>query len=308
MGWAYSGLNTNPAIGGKRDDASSAFTVIKLSPAVAWKVCDELSLGVALGVNSFSGNQELFPNSSAGPSPSFPTGFAGIRFKDAKGIGLNSKWGLQYHPMPDVTFGVTYGTQTSIPLRNGTLRINFSDPAFGSLGIVRYDNAKLTGLRLPEELAVGLAFRPTQNLLISLQDKWYNWSDAIGKLKITATNPRTPGAPASVVIPSAVDFVDQHVIEMGIAYDWSNDTVLTLGVNHGSRPIPDNNVSPIFIPIQARHYMFGARRQLEDGWYVAGILEWFATQSVTYDSAVFGPRANEHHLGDVLHISIGRNW
>lgn len=308
LGWAFAGLNVNPALGGGRDDASAAFTVIRFSPAIAWKVNDQWSLGVGLGVNYFSGNQELFPNTSAGSSASFPQGFAGIRFKGASGIGLNSKWGLQYHPTDDVTVGLTYGTQTSIPLKDGVLRINFSDPAFGSLGVVRYDNAKLTGLRLPEELALGVSFRPTLRLLVSLQDKWYNWSDAINKLQITATNPRTPGAPSIVTIPSTLDFSDQHVIEIGFAYDYSKDTTLTFGINHGSRPIPDQNVSAVFQPIQARHYMYGAKQKFDDGWFAAGVVEWFALQSVTYDSAVFGPRANEHHQGVVFHISVGRTW
>ena len=33
---------------GGRDEASAAFTVIRFSPAIAWKVNDELSLGVGL--------------------------------------------------------------------------------------------------------------------------------------------------------------------------------------------------------------------------------------------------------------------
>jgi long-chain fatty acid transport protein len=305
LGWQYSGLNTRF---GTRDDASSAFAVIRIAPAAAWKVNDQLSLGVALGINYFSGDQELFPNTSVSPAAFPPSGFAGIRFKGASGIGLNSKWGLQYRPVEDVTIGVTYATQTSIPLKKGELRINLSDPGLGGFGVVRYDDAKLTGLRLPEELALGIAFRPTDRLLVSLQDKWYNWSDAIGTLQITATNPRTPGAPPVITIPSAINLVDQHVIEVGFAYDYDKDTMLTFGINHGSRPIPDNSITPIFQLIQARHYMFGAKRELNEGWYVAGNMEWFAFQSVTYDSPLFGPRANSRHLGIVFHGSVGRRW
>jgi long-chain fatty acid transport protein len=155
IGWQYSGLNT---AFGTRDDAAATFTVIKLAPAFAWEVNDQLSLGVALGINYVAANQELFPN-----TPAFP----GFRFKDASGIGLSSKWGLQYRPVKDMTIGVTYGPQTSVPLKGGTLRINVPGQ-----GIVRYDNAKLNGNRLPEELALGIAFRPTTSLLVSLHDHY----------------------------------------------------------------------------------------------------------------------------------------
>ncbi len=305
LGTTYRGLNTQ--FGG-RDDASATFATLKLAPAIAWEVNDQLSLGATLGINYFGASQELFPNTSASPSPSLPTGFPGIRFKGASGIGLNSKWGLQYRPAKDVTIGVTYGTQTSIPLKGGNLRINFSNPAFGGLGTVRYDNAKMTGLRLPEELAFGIAFRPTERLLVSLQDKWYNWSDAIKTLQITASNPRTPGAPPTVVIPSAIDFVDQHVIEIGIAYDFDKNNTFLAGINHGSRPIPDNNVSPIFAPIQARFYTFGVKHKINEEWYSAVGVEAYGFQSVTYDSPIFGPRANERHTGFVVHMAVGRNW
>lgn len=302
IGWIYSGLQTQF---GTRDDASALFMVIKLAPALAWEVNEQLSLGATLGINYLAGNQELFPNTAANPSPALPQGFNGIRFKDASGIGLNSKWGLQYRPAKDVTIGLTYGTQTSIPIKNGSLRINLSN---AGLGEVRYDNAKLTGMRLPEELALGVAFRPTPPLLISLQEKWYNWSDAINTLQLTASNPRTPGAPATITIPSNADFSDQHVIEIGMAYDYDKDTVLMAGVNHGSRPVPERNMSPIFAVIQARHYTLGFVRAIDKEWKAAAGVEIYPMQSVTYDSPIFGAGANERHNAVVLHLAASRRW
>ena len=297
-GYTYSGINT---AFGTRDDASSLFTIIKLAPAFAWEVNDQLSLGLNVGINYLGVTQELFPNTSAGP-------FSGIRFKGASGIGLNTRLGLQYRPVKDVTIGITYAPQSSIPVKNGTLRVNLTN---AGLGVVRYDNAKLTGLRLPEELALGVAFRPTPSLLISLQDKWYNWSEAINTLQLSASNPRNPLAPPSLPIPpSAINLVDQHVIEMGFAYDYDQDTVIMGGINHGSRPLPDQNTSPIFALIQARHYTLGFTRTIDKKWKGSYGVEWYPLQSVTYDNAnsVFGPRANERHYAAVFHLSAIRRW
>lgn len=295
LGWVYSGLNVNPAFGGGRDDASSLFTIIKLSPGFAWEVNDQLSLGVALGINYMAGKEELFPSTA---------GFPGFRFKDASGMGLNSKWGLQFRPAKDVTIGVTYGTQTSVPLKGGTL--SYNDIATGS-GVVRYDNAKLTGLRMPEELAVGISFRPTPPLLISVQDKWYNWSDAINKLQLTATNPRTAGATSVVIMPSSVDLTDQHAIAIGLAYDYDKDTLLMAGINHSSRAIPDQNLNPIFSLIQARHYTLGFSHKLDAEWQVGSGVQWFPLQVATYDSPVFG-HATERHYAALFHFTLSRYW
>ena len=299
LGWVYSGFNT---AFGTRDDAGSLFTIIKLAPAVAWKVSDQLSLGAALGINYISGAQELFPNTSDAAS-----GFSGFHLKETSGSGLSYKLGLQYHPLQDVTVGVTYAPQSSISLKNGNLQINFTNTIPG-LGVVRYDNATLTGLRLPEELALGLAFRPTSLLLVSLQDKWYNWSEAINNLKISASNSRTAGAPATVAIPSVLGLVDQHVISIGLAYDYDADTVLLAGINHGSRPIPDQNLNPLFSVIPARHYTLGARRKLNAEWSLTGGVLIAPVQSVTYDSPLFGPRANERNYGVIFHTMLSRRW
>ena len=301
IGWTYRGLNTQF---GTRDDASALFAVVKLAPAVAWKVNDDLSLGVMLGINYFGGSQEFFPNTACsvcllgGP-------FNGFRFKGASGIGLSSKWGLQYHPAPDVTIGVTYGTQTSIPMKNGNLRINLSNTP---LGVVRYDNAKLEGFRLPEELAVGLSFRPTSSLLVSLEDKWYNWTDALNNLQITATNPRTPGAPAKIVIPSTAGFVDQHVLAAGLAWDFSEKTVVLAGLNYGVQPIQGSSLNPVFAPIPSRHVMLGFNHNIDAEWQWGAGWELYLPQRATYSNAVFGTDASERNITSLFHFAVSRRW
>jgi hypothetical protein len=54
--------------------------------------------------------------------------------------------------------------------------------------------------------------------------------------------------------------------------------------------------------------MFGAKYQLHDGWYSAGGVECYPLQSATYDSPIFGPRANERHYAYVFQFALGRNW
>lgn len=303
VGWVYSGLNT---VFGTRDDVAAQFAVIKLAPAIAWQVNDHLSLGLTFGINYFGGSQELYPNTSCsacllgGP-------FNGFRFKGASGIGLNSKLGLQYHVDDDTTIGLTYGRPTSIPLKNGNLRVNFSNLG---LGVVRYDNAKLEGFRLPEELALGFAFRPTKPLLVSVQEKWYNWSKALNTLTLTAENPRgaIPAPLQKIVIQSNAGFVDQHVIEIGLAYDYSKDTRIMAGYNYGRQPLPNENVNAIFAPLVTRHIMLGVTHKINPEWELAGGVEMYMPQSATYSSALFGPEAKEHVYTEILHFSASRRW
>ncbi len=307
VGWAYSGMNT---AFGTRDDAAGTFSIIKLAPAIAWQMNEQWSLGAALGFNYLAATQELFPNtSSTGPTASPADDFNGFRFKGASGQAITSKWGLQYRPSSDVTIGFTYSTKTSIPLKDGTLRVNYTNSNVApGLGVVRYDNARLDGMRLPVEWALGVAFRPVSPLLVSLQYKWGDWSYALGKLRLTATESRNPAAPASVTMTSTLAARDLGVVELGFAYEHDPNTTFYAGYNYARHMLPDQNLSPIFAHVYTTHYTFGFQRKVDAEWQAAAGIEVFPVQSRTYDSPLFGPRANERHGGNVLHFGLSRRW
>lgn len=300
MGWVYRGLNS---IFG-RDDASSTFTIAKLSPALAWKVNNRLSLGANIGFNYVAINQELFPNVST----TTPIPFAGFRFKNASGSGINAKFGLQYRPAEDVVVGLTYGIPTSVPMKNGSLRINYSDPAFGGLGVVRYDNARLDGVHMPEEWALGVSYRPAPSLLLSLQGKWYGWADALKTLTITATEPRNPLAPPVVTIANNVAWNNQRVYALGLAYDYSPETRVLAGFNYGLRPMPDQNLNPLFQPILQRRYTLGLNRKLGAEWDVAAGIEWHPLVCATYNNPLFGGNSSARIENLMMHLAFKRHW
>ncbi len=302
FGWTYRGMNTRF---GTRDDAAGLFGVVKLAPALAWKVNDQLSVGAALGVNYFAGSQELFPNTTSGPVPGLPFGFNGFRFRDASGIGFNGKLGLQYRPTGNITVGFTYGTGTSIPIKDGNMRLNLSN--FG-LGVVRYDNAELQGFRLPDEFSLGLAIRPRDSLLVSMQAKHYYWSDALKTLTLVARSPRNALAPPTVALASPANFHDQDVLQLGVVYNWTELTTLYGGFNYGSKAVPDRNVTPIFAPITQRHVSVGFSHVIDAGWRGAVGFEWFMPQTATYSSPIFGTGASERADNLLIHFSLSRLW
>lgn len=307
LGWVYKNLNT---AFGTRDEATSLFTIIRLVPAASWKVNDHLAVGGALGLNYTSGAQTLFPNTSAAPSAQFPQGFAGINFKDASGYGISSKFGIQYRPVDDVVVALTYGTKTRLPLKGGTLRVNYTNTIPGQ-GVVRYDDAQLKGFASPQEMAVGISFRPIKPLLIALQDQWYDYSDALNTLTLIAKNPRSssPLVPQVLSSTTQVGALDQHVYSIGAAYSYDEKTTVMGGLSYGRRNIPEQNIGPTFQIIQALHYMFGVRRKIDAEWMLDFGVERHAHQMVSYDNPTqpFGPSVASH-TGTQLHFQASRRW
>jgi long-chain fatty acid transport protein len=306
-GFSYKNLNTPFSNAGvaPRDEITSVFSVLKLAPALGWKVNDQWSLGATMALNYAAASQQLFPNTSA----TVPFAFTGLNFKDASGMGLSARLGLQYRPSDDLTFGIVYGSPTRIPIKNGTLRVNYS--AFGA-GMVRYDDAQLKGFKLPQELTAGFAWRPTKPLLISVEEKWFDWS-VLQDLTLIAKNPRSnnPVVQPVITITSPVRLHDQHVIAIGFAYDYSETTTLMGGYNYGRRAIPDENLSPVFALIQAPHYMLGINQKIDPQWNFIGAAEYVGPrQQVTNptNSPLFGTNMTEQQYGLVLHFMVSRRW
>ena len=304
LGWIYKNIHvplTLDPTGTKRDEATSLFSIFKLAPAASWQVNDRLSIGGSVGLNYISGSQTLFPNTST-------AGFSGINFKDASGYGISAKLGLQYKPVDNVVVGLTYGSKTKLDMSGGTLRANYSA---SGLGVVRYDNAQLKGFGLPQEIAVGVAFRPSDTWLISVQDKWYDWSQALSTSTLIAANPRsaTPPGAQQLNLTSQIGALDQHVYSLGAAYDYSEKVTLLGGINYGRRAIPEQNLSPTFQVIQQMHYMFGARYRIDQEWMADAGFERIPQQMVTYNNTAtpFGPSV-ANHSGTILHMTASRRW
>lgn len=302
-GFAYDELSTvfsNAGIAA-RDDISSTFSVVKLATALAWRVNERWSVGAAVGVNYAAAKQEFLPNTS---TPSFQ----GFTFEGADGFGVSARVGVQFHPTETLTFGATYGTKTQIALRGGVLDANYQ--AAGA-GVVRYREAYLSGFRLPQEIAVGMAFRPAPRLLTSLQYKWYDWS-IVRDFALTARRPDFAGAGIApeIVITSPVRLRDQHVAQLGFAYDYSGSTKLLAGFNYARRPMPRENLNPVFALIQEPHIMLGADRRLNDRWRLVGAIELYPRQFETNPTAnpIFGTDMTESQAGVVVHVTASRRW
>jgi long-chain fatty acid transport protein len=307
VGWEYQNLNT---AFGTRDQSSSLFSIVRLAPGAAWKISDRWSVGGALDVNYAAGAQSLFPNTSAAPSAQFPQGFAGVTAKDMSGTSLSGKIGMQYRPMEDVVIGATYSSKTRLPLRDGIMRVNYTNTIPGA-GMVRYDDAEITGFALPEVISLGVSFRPRKDLLVALQNSWENTSDALSGITLTATHPRTtnPLVPRVITSTTQVGALDQHVYSIGAAYDWSEQTLLYVGATRHGRSIPTQNYSASFQPIQQQHYMIGFHHELGPEWSVDAGIERIVHQMVTYNNpnTPFGPSVAAH-TGTPTHVQLSRRW
>jgi long-chain fatty acid transport protein len=318
LGTDYRDLTT---VFGTKDDVSSFVRYVKLAAAVSWQPTEQLAVGVAPHIGYSDISLRLFPKTSSnGPdgAPGTADDFAGIDMSNecARNFGVGVpggecpwdiafgvKVGAVYKVTPTVTVGATYTSPVDFNHRDGRMKLNFSS---AGLGRVSYES-EVDGVKWPQAVEAGIAWRPTPRLLLGLDVAWHDWSTFNG-VTITAKNPSVAGAPGRVRIPIETDWRDQWVVGVGIAYDLLPDTLTVRGgYNFGNNPVPDRTLTPAVCVILEHHLSAGIGyrpdRHLSFDLGVLYALENSATYTNT--AMPFGPNAVNAPAGLQVDLTLG---
>ena len=292
---------------GTRDELSSLFRIVKLTPGIAYRIDDSLSLGVSASIAYADLTQKIFPDTSFYNAADPASSFFGYRLDGAHDVSFSPKLGAMYRVNDRLTLGASYTARTPLPMQHGTL---VSDQSSLGLGKVTYHDVHADGLALPREIAVGAALRPNADWLVSFKLDWLNWSDAVQVTTLTASAPDNPAASATLANTNTQDWRDQWVLAVGGAYRFDAKTVLRMGYNYGRNPIPSEHTNPLLSTITEHHLTCGVSRQLNDEWNLSTALEYAHGGKVTYTNPElpFGANAAEkdNYLG--WYLMASRRW
>lgn len=294
-GAVYKHINT---VFGTNDEMSSLFGIAKITPGIGCQVTESLSIGASGSLVYASIKQKFFFDTSN-------AAFQGFSNKDASTIRFGFKLGTQYKINDAWTIGASYTEKTELPLTGGNAKFNFTGTG---LSVVKYENLSIKGFALPREVAVGAAFKPNQDWLLSAKVNWINWADAIQDVTTTATGANNALAPQTISIPSPQNWRNQIVYALGAAYDYNELTTLYAGYNHGNNPVPNANASPLLAAILEDHITLGFARKLDSTWKLTSGIEFLLPAKVTYNSPLFGNDAEVRNEGFFLHFMLSKRW
>jgi long-chain fatty acid transport protein len=164
-------------------------------------------------------------------------GGAGLDFQDdsdftgeAKGYSLAAKLGFTYKIDDTFTIGGVYQTAGNLPdLKGGGYSVD--------------------GFDMPVTLGLGLAWQASDRLLVAADVKDLLWSSSMNTVTINT--------PAGGAVPFVQNWDDQIVVALGLSYLFTDAFTGRIGYNHGSNPIPDENVSYLWPAIIEDHYTVG---------------------------------------------------
>ena len=291
--------NLNTAFG-TQDDYSGLFAVGKLTGGIGCEVNNKWSVGGSFGLVYAQAEQKIFADTSAPPT------FAGIEIEDASSLRTSFKLGIQYRATPRLTLAATYTGKTKLPLTDGELKLNMTG---AGLGVVKYDDVSLKGLALPEEIGVGAAYQMNDKLLLSLKLNWINWSDAMKKTELRATDPSIAGL-ADINSTSTMNWDNQLVFATGMAYQYNDKLTLYAGYNYGKNPIPKEHTNPVVAGIFDHHLTFGGSYKYNSQWTLFGGIEYDFRKKVEYTNPElpFGNDAQLRNEAVWLHLMVSRQW
>jgi long-chain fatty acid transport protein len=118
-------------------------------------------------------------------------------------------------------------------------------------------------LNYPQQVAFGLAIRPIQPWLVSVEGQWINWANTLGSFNIygpwNGTN----------VVSLPTHWQNQWVFNFGTQYDLTNWLQVRAGYVYGSNPIKegaDTTANLLFPAVVTNMVTFGATQKLGGGW------------------------------------------
>lgn len=229
---------------------SSSLKVMNYQPTVAFKVCDELSLGV--GLNIYDGTTTL--GKVVPYSQIFQTTLPDGQFRfEGSGQAVGCTVGIMWKPAEKHTFGLTYRSPFAIDFEGSAYASN--DPTPGAFG----KSASHAEIQFPQSLTVGYAFRPTPKLKLEIDADWTDW-DSLNSVRMHSKNPTFENDPSSTI---PFNWMSSWFYEFGAQYDLTTNWTVRAGYIFSENTVPNSTFSPN-LPDGDRHIFstgvsFGAK-------------------------------------------------
>lgn len=216
--------------------------LMKILPAVAYKVNDRLSVGATFGLGISHAQLEMPFHLQTGVFAGIPALF------DLSVTGYAPTWslGMQYKLSEKTTIGLSYLAETRFRLK-GNVKVDM-----GGLGLpllrAKYDRAK-ADIVWPRSLGLGIKHQFNDKHRLSGDLVWTDWSHAFDKIDIQFKEGSSPlldlllGPKVRDALP--LDWRDSIAFRIGYEYFPTPKDVVRVGYIYHKNPIPNGTLIPL---------------------------------------------------------------
>ena len=251
LGTMWDGADFTGLTNGTTYDWSSKVGVVSISPLVAVKLNDIVSVGATVNFNygMFSRKMPVFTYVLEGP---------GQYEESMNGWGIGATFGVLVTPSKKLGFGLTVRSPSTVSF-SGTANI----PAFPLYELPGSSDLKRK-ITWPLWIAAGVSFRPVARLLLSADVHWTQWS----KLDRITTDYldslwTAPMEEAGMDV-DVLDWKDAVQLRFGAEYTLNPSTVLRAGYCHDPAPGPDSSLNVLLPSHTFNAFSIGVGKTFSD--------------------------------------------
>ncbi len=200
----------------------STMGVYSLTPTFSYKFSEKLSIGFNL--NFYGGELNIdMEDVIFGPMKS-----------EEKGSAVSAGLGLMFKPSQRVSIGLGVRGPAKMTLE-GRTSVTITDPLLGTFQILLDSE---TSFDLPWDIELGLAYRLTENLLLSTSAQYTMWS-ALDKVEKVMKN--VPGI-GDIEETQIMNYEDILILRAGFEYFISGGVILRGGLGYDRCACPEDTL------------------------------------------------------------------
>lgn len=259
------GVNSPFGLGTRWGNDTSFRTVVNnvklmelsATPAIAWKVSDQFSLGASLSAN--------YQDLSLGQGVGFGPGDY-LRFK-GNGTSVSGSLSARWQPSEQHAFGLVYASGSRVDLK-GNLDSNYA--AYNASADMKF--------MLPQRIAAGYSYRPAPGWNVEANIEWLDWNQ-LNSLRLSS-------AALGGYKDIPFNWKSGFIYELGVSHISPSGWVVAAGYDFNANVQPDADFNP-GVADANRHWLnagFGQRTE-NHSWFLA---YQFGFSNRTVDGAVGG--------------------
>ena len=190
---------------------------------------------------------------------------------EARAYGYGGKIGLIYSPSKELSFGLTYHTQSKLSdliAKGDTLSFQLNVPGMGQMPQTLTGDFRVHNFQWPAMLGGGLSWHPAPRWMIAADIREIFWKNVMKEFSMSfvasgaASNGPFAGQNLDAVLYQS--WKDQTVLQIGAAYRANDALTLRFGGNFGNNPVPDTYLNCLFPAIVKDHLTAGLGWKFDD--------------------------------------------
>jgi long-chain fatty acid transport protein len=189
----------------------------------------------------------------------------------AKGYGYAGKIGMVYRPTPELSFGLTYHTETELSdLKASGSNVSFqlNVPGMGHIPQTLTGDLRVRDFEWPAMAGIGLAWTPPGQWSFVADVREVFWREVMKAFTMSflASGASTNGNFANQSLDATLfqNWDNQFIVQAGASFAATKAFTLRGGLNFSSNPIPDKYLNCLFPATIERHLTAGFSYRLNE--------------------------------------------